>query len=790
MKDTRKTKDQLVADLEQLQHRVGELEAAESERQAAQQALKESEERYRLLAENVTDIIWTADMDLRMTYMSPSAERQSGFSLAEAMKMTPEQTFTPQSLERIAQAMAEEIELDETLGRDRTMARRLDLEAYNKDGSTTWVEVVASFIRDGEGRPTGILGVTRNISERKNAEQALRESEEKYRLLFESHGSPVTMYGVDGTLLLINSVGAANLGGAPQDLIGKSISDIHPERAPDLMERFRSIAESGEAAEFDDLIQLPSDERWYWSIIQPIRDQEGHTWAMQIVSYDITERKEMEQTLRQQEQYFRSLIEHSSEAVCLLDAEGIVRYQSPSYDRVLGYEPEQRLGASMFDSIHPDDAGRLAEVFASLLQSPGGTANLEVRSRHQDGSWRVIEATGRNLLDDPVVQGIVVNFRDATQRKKAEEALAESEAKLRSLLQSSPDIIYTLSPDLKITFVNRVLAGFDTEEIMGSTVTDWVPSDQKELLRESLQTVFRTGRTLTFDVIGYGAGGSTAWYSTLLAPIEREGEIVATLLIARDITQRKNAEAKLQELLEEERQLREELQAEIHKRAEFTRGLVHELKTPLTAIMASSDLMSEELPDGPMLKLARSIHRGATQLNLRIDELLDLARGEMGMLELRLAPMDVLDIVRELAEEMAPVATAREQSLVLDLPKSLPTVLGDKQRVREITLNLLDNACKYTPEGGRITVRARAKDGQVVVEVEDTGLGISKENQKSVFDRYSRVHGTGGGRVVGLGIGLALCKTLVELHGGRIWLKSQEGKGSTFSFSLPVAEVN
>jgi len=151
----------------------------------AEEALRKSEEHYRLLADNVNDIIWTMDMNFRYTYLSPSAERQSGYTLKEAMAMTLEETSTPASVEAMQKAFSEEIALERTQGKDRVTSRTLELEAYNKDGSTTWIEVVASFQRDAEGQPIGILGVTRNISERKRAEQELRCKEEQLQEALE-----------------------------------------------------------------------------------------------------------------------------------------------------------------------------------------------------------------------------------------------------------------------------------------------------------------------------------------------------------------------------------------------------------------------------------------------------------------------------------------------------------------------------------------------------------------------------------------------------------------------------
>jgi len=254
-------------------------------------------------------------------------------------------------------------------------------------------------------------------------------------------------------------------------------------------------------------------------------------------------------------------------------------------------------------------------------------------------------------------------------------------------------------------------------------------------------------------------------------------------------SERKQAERKLQKAYEKEAELRRDLEIQMKRRVEFTRALVHELKTPITPILASSDLLVTELREEPFLSLAKNINRGACAMNDRVDELLDLARGEIGMLQLKLQSMDLLPLLRTTADDMAAIASSQGQSLLLDLPSSLPVAQADGNRLRQIVLNLLSNACKFTPTGGKITLKARKEAAYLVIEVEDTGPGISEEEQQRLFQPYYRLE-SNRERFSGLGLGLALCKTLVELQGGKIWVKSQKGKGSTFSFSIPLETKN
>jgi len=240
---------------------------------------------------------------------------------------------------------------------------------------------------------------------------------------------------------------------------------------------------------------------------------------------------------------------------------------------------------------------------------------------------------------------------------------------------------------------------------------------------------------------------------------------------------------------EAEKSLNKSLEKEIKLRSEYANELVHELKTPITPILSSSEMLVEGMKQEPWARLSRSIYRGALDMNDRLNDLLDNARSEVGTLKLRNEPVDMLELLREMSEEMSPLIANRGQHLVVDLPESLPIVKGDHVRLRQVLRNLLSNATKYTPEKGIIKVSALSADKRLIVSIEDTGRGIPPEQLARIFEPYVKITEGVLDRQTGLGLGLKLSKTLVELHGGTIWVESVKGKGSKFSFSLP-AEMN
>ncbi len=386
----------------------------------------------------------------------------------------------------------------------------------------------------------------------------------------------------------------------------------------------------------------------------------------------------------------------------------------------------------------------------------------------------------------------LAELRQRVAELETSESRQREEGELFRIFRASSPVGLFIVLDGKFKFVNDIFRSIfaidSAEELLGTDSMKLVLPEDREMLRENAIEMLKGERSSPYKYRIVTSEGETRWMLEGVASIQYQGRR-AVLGHSMDITERQRAQEKLEELYEKERKLRKELEAEVERRIEFTRALVHELKTPLTPVLSSSDLLVSELREEPWASIARNIHRGAANLSNRIDELLDLAKVEIGMLQLDPKPVDVPQLLRGIADDMAPVVSGNGQSLALAVVPSLPLVWADEERLRQVVLNLLINASKFTPEGGRITLKARGNDDAVVVEVQDTGHGIPEEDQQRLFQPYHRQI-SDREHLSGLGLGLALCKYLVELHGGKIWVESQVGKGSTFGFSIPLATTS
>jgi len=239
-----------------------------------------------------------------------------------------------------------------------------------------------------------------------------------------------------------------------------------------------------------------------------------------------------------------------------------------------------------------------------------------------------------------------------------------------------------------------------------------------------------------------------------------------------------------------ERTIRIEQERENKQKTEFLHGVAHKLKTPLTAVMSSSELLNTEIssisPD-QMVKLSDNIFRGVSSMNQRITELLEFAGIESSKISLNLEPLDIIPIIQDISSQFSILFQESEQKVELVVPDSLPAVLADREKIEEILMNLLSNANKYSTTGGSITLRSRISSNFVVIEIEDTAEPIPDEQKTKLFEPYYRGdNDTEASEVPGLGLGLAICKTLVELHHGKIWIENRNSTGNIFCFSLPI----
>ncbi len=413
----------------------------------AERALRASQARYRRLFDDANDIVYTHDLQGNFTSLNRAGVRITGYTLPEALRLNIAQIVAPEYLERIRAALT-----PEGLGMGPVIH---ELEILAKDGRRVPLELSTRLVFKA-GKPSEVHGIARDIAERRRGEQALRESEERYRSLAEASHDLTTLVNRDWQIEYTNTFAARQFGVSPQELIGKRLADIFPaEIAKRQQENLQRVFESGESVYVEAPVVIAGDSVWLGSWLVPIKDERGRSNTVLVVSRDISERKAAEQRLRESEVRFRALVENSQDGVTLFDTAGRILYSAPAAERILGYASGERVGESIFDFLHPDDAEPMQRLFAELLQESGGGVSFQVRYRRRDGAWIWLDGSATNLLNEPGVNAVVVNYRDITVRKRAEEALRSKVAVLQALAEIDREIIAADQPQVILDLVCR-----------------------------------------------------------------------------------------------------------------------------------------------------------------------------------------------------------------------------------------------------------------------------------------------------------------------------------------------
>lgn len=615
--------------------------------------------------------------------------------------------------------------------------------------------------------------------ERARAEEALRESQERFRLMADTVPQMVWMTDAEGRVEYLNKWWADYTGAPADEVRAADIAEryLHPDDAPQVLEAFNRAIRSGQGFEVEQRNRSASGEyRWFLNRAQPYRDtRSGEILKWFGIGVDIHDRKQAEAELRKAEENLRLIMESVRDyAIYTLDLEGRVTNWNAGAETVFGFTAAEMMGQATDCVFTPED--RAAGVPQTEMESAlkYGRAADERWHMRKDGS-RFYASGVMNTLHNGHVQGFVKVARDLTERKQADEALQEAEERQRIVLEAAQ--LGTWDWDIAANSIrwngqHYALVGLPPseeprsyEDFAACVHPDDLPPVAAKLAaavegEEIYSADFRVIRADT---------GAVRWMSGYGKAMNRDAAGRATRMtgVMYDITSRKEIE---------------------QRKDEFLAVASHELKTPITSIKAYAevlrDMFDERGGEEESTALLQKLDDQIDRLTRLIHDLLEATRLNEGRLELNIAQMDLNALLRSCAEE-----SQRTTSHRLELKLAgLPPVQADREKMVQVVSNLLSNAIKYSPPGKRIIISSRQfEDGYVRVCVQDFGVGLSENAAPRVFERFFRAPDPRVRTFPGMGLGLYISAELVRLHGGRLWVeKSERGKGSTFCFTLPV----
>ncbi len=769
-----KTKRQLIQELEALHKRVAELEQTEPAKVWSAEAWLKGELETSAAVDEMPDGVMLVDMAGKVLYANKAFERLFGYRADELVGRSALALPTYRGSKDKARAL--EI-LQDLI--DKGSAEHIDIGAVTKDGEEIAISFAASVIRDAQGKPRTLVAVMRDITERKRAEETLKEREENFRVLIDNSLDISVIMNADQTIRYVSPSVERILGHKPKELIGKNALDyLSPEDVDYISRNYDILAQHpGQTVSIEVRFRHKNGS---YRVLEGIANNLVHdptVAGIVINARDISERKQAEEALREREEHFRALIENSLEGIAILNEDWTIRYESPSAERLLGYELGELIGKNSLEFIHPDDVQRAVKAFKALRKHTAQPVPASVRFLHKDGTWHILEATANNLLHDPTVNGIVINYRDVTQRVKAEEALKLREEHFRIMIENSLDDVSILDRDGNILYqspsIERVL-GYKPEEHAGKNSLSFVhPDDYSKVAAGFAELIRNPGSTYQGEFRAQHRDGSWHTLEVMVRNFLDDPVVGGILANFRDVTERKLAEeervehaaalARAEELQRSRQRMvavqesvRRDIAQQIHGSVQNRLIILLHRLTELEQV-APTDALAVEIGD----------------LRQKLSELLE---SEVRSISHRLYPSilrrGLVAALQSLGDQFE-AAVAVEMSLDEELvqrERSDPRLIIEQVRLAayRIAEEALTNAVKHA-KASRVNIGLRlSAEGNLDLTVRNDGKGFDLSKAP-------------------IGLGILMMQDYAEVVGGRCVINSSEDTGTEVIASLPLS---
>jgi PAS domain S-box-containing protein len=773
MQDLHKTKAQLIQEITSLRGRIAELQASEADLRQSDLRIRESEQQFRRLVENAWEVVILIGEGGEITYASDAVSRVMGYTVDEYVGNIIFDLIHEDDVQKVRDAFGHVLLED---GRTVT----IELRGLHKDGSWRWLEAVGTNLMN-DPSVSAVVANYRDITERREAADALHESEARLRTVISS--APIILWALDrdGVFTLSEGSGLGALGLSPGDLVGQSVFDVYKD-SPDVLE-FNRRALTGES--FGATVEV---EELAWDVrYVPVFGEAGVVDGVIGVATDITVHRRVEEALSIERAYLDELFQSSPEAVVLLDNENRILRPNREFTELFGYDGQEVLGRSVDELLAPDHLRDEAAAITGRVAS-GDLIAVETVRQRKDGSLVDVSILGAPITTSDGQVAIYGIYRDITERKRAEEALRQSEANYRGLVENATHGIYRSSPEGRFLMVNPALVkmlGYQSEnELLNLDIGKDVylhPSDRLPAINK----YSRAGRIDGFEVHWKCKDQSpiTVWLSG--HPVHDDaGDLEYFEMIAEDVTEQRMLEAQLRQV------------QKMEAIGQLTGGIAHDFNNLLTVISANAEIVSDSLPAefAPLKEDVQDLQAAAQRGTALVKKLLGF--GRRTMLDLQLVNLsnvvsDAAGMVRRIVPENIEID--------LDVDRPVGNVRADPVALEQIILNLATNARDAMPDGGMLRVHVAEQwldegysathpgchPGQYVcVTVADTGIGMTTDTKEHIFEPFFTRKPPG----MGTGLGMSMVYGLVKQLNGYVDVVSEPDSGTTVRLYFPVLE--
>jgi two-component system sensor histidine kinase/response regulator len=742
-----------------------------------------SERRYVVTLASIGDAVIATDTKARVTFLNPAAEALTGWPLAEAIGRSLVEVFrivNEQTRQPVEDPAAKVLRLGTVVG----LANHTALVA--RDGRETPIDDCGAPIIE-DGAIAGVVLVFRDVTERRRAEEAevFRQSEERWRNLAEALPQLVWSATPDGACDYFSTQWTEHTGVAEADLLAwRWLETLHPDdREPTRQFWLESVAGRRPYDVEYRVRRCDGQYRWFKTRGVPIRGGDGTVVKWFGTCTDITDLRQTEEALRASEQRFRVFVDHAADGFFLFGHQGRILDVNRLACESLGYTRDEMLGMTPFDfdpDVTPNGLEELIRKF-----NAGETIAFETRHRRKDGTIFPVEVRGKSFWESGQQRSVTL-ARDITERKQAEHALRESEERFRGTFENAAVGIIHNDRDGRFLRVNETycdIVGYPREELLQKSFQNITHPDDLAANIERYAALMR-GESPAFGLEKryLRQDGSCVWVE-LFASLQRDaaGQPAYAIAVIQDISERKRLDVEL-------RRAKEAAEAANRAKDEFLANVSHEIRTPMNAILGMTELVLDTPLAEDQWQSLTTVKSAADNLLGLINDLLDFSKIEAGKMELAPADFSLRAVVGDTLRALALRAHKNGLELIYLVQSDVPDALiGDAGRLRQILLNLVGNAIKFTNVGEvdvRVEVAGDLVSGEVGLRftVRDTGIGIPIEKQDSIFRAFEQEDTSTTRRYGGTGLGLTIASRLVTLMGGAITVESETGRGSTFAF--------